>query len=379
MRNRYRDATLEELVWDEAFRRDVLRPTPAADRAWAAWLRQYPDQAPTVAQARQVVQALYVENAHLTEAELRDLLRTTLDQTERPFLAESERRAEAVVWPLTSQPWLRVAASVLLVLGFGYGGWWLSRPTTPLSSTTPSVARSEAAWETVRNSTRSPQLQPLPDGSTVRLQPGAELRYPARFATQQREVHLTGRAFFEVVRKADQPFLVHANGLITKVVGTTFLINADAQNPLVVVTVRSGKVSVFAASELNKIRQSRTYVPRSLLLTPNQRATFERADERLRKDLIEAPVLLAAPARPTGFTFDETPVVEVFRTLEAAYGVPIVFDAETLKHCRLTVALGDEPLFEKLDVICRTIGARYERVEAQVVVSGRGCERLFRN
>lgn len=375
MRNRYRDASVEELVWDEAFRRDVLRPTPPGDQAWQTWLRQHPDQAPAVAQARQLVRALYVENAHLTEAELRDLLRTTLDQTERPLPAESERRLETVVRPLTSRPWLRVAASVLLVLGLGYAGWQLSRPAAPVLSVVPTATRSEATWKTARNATRSPKLQLLPDGSTVRLQPGAELRYPARFAARQREVHLTGRAFFEVTRQPDQPFFVYANGLVTKVVGTSFLVNADAQNPQVVVAVRTGKVSVFPASELAKTRQSGNYVPRSLLLTPNQRATFERADERLRKDLIEAPLLLATPARPTGFTFDETPVAEVFRTLEAAYGVPIVFDAETLQHCRLTVALGDEPLFEKLDVICRTIGARYERVETQVVVSGRGCDR----
>lgn len=376
MRNWYRDASVEELVWDEAFRRDVLRPNPHGDRAWQTWLHQHPDQASTVAQARQLVRALYVENAHLTEAELRDLLRTTLDQTERPQLDESERfRVETVVRPLTSRPWLRVAASVLLVLAVGYGGWRLSRPATPVPSVAPTAARSEVVWETARNTTRSPQLQPLPDGSTVRLQPGAELRYPARFAAQQREVHLTGRAFFDVTRKPDQPFLVYANGLVTKVVGTSFLVNAEVRNPQVVVAVRTGKVSVFPASELAKTRQSGAYVPRSLLLTPNQRATFERSDERLRKDLIEAPLLLATPARPTGFTFDETPVAEVFRTLEAAYGVPIVFDAETLQHCRLTVSLGDEPLFEKLDVICRTIGARYERVETQVVVSGRGCDR----
>lgn len=373
MRTRYRYASVEELVWDEAFRHDVLRPTPHAERAWQAWLHQHPDQAATVAQARQVVRALYVENAHLTEAELRDLLRTTLDQTERPLTAESERRSEPLVRPLASRPWLHVAASVLLVLGLGYGGWRLSRPAGPVSPVARSVPRSGVVWETARNVTRSPHLQRLPDGSTVRLQPGAELRYPARFSPRQREVYLTGRAFFDVTRQPDQSFLVHANGLITKVVGTSFLVSADTRSPQVVVTVRTGKVSVFPASELTKTQQSGAYVPRSLLLTPNQRATFDRADERLRKDLVEAPVLLATPPRATGFTFDETPVAEVFRTLEAAYGVPIVFDGETLKHCRLTVALGDEPLFEKLDVVCRTIGARYERVETQVVVSGRGC------
>ena len=35
--------------------------------------------------------------------------------------------------------------------------------------------------------------------------------------------------------------------------------------------------------------------------------------------------------------------------------------------------LGDEPLFEKLKIICHTIGATYELIDANIVVSSSGC------
>jgi hypothetical protein len=59
--------------------------------------------------------------------------------------------------------------------------------------------------------------------------------------------------------------------------------------------------------------------------------------------------------------------------LEDAYGVDIVFDEEVFKGCSLTVGLEDEDLFEKLKIICKTIGATYQVIDSQIVINGRGC------
>jgi len=35
--------------------------------------------------------------------------------------------------------------------------------------------------------------------------------------------------------------------------------------------------------------------------------------------------------------------------------------------------LSDEPLFEKLLLICKTIDARYEVIDAQIIIYSKGC------
>jgi hypothetical protein len=78
------------------------------------------------------------------------------------------------------------------------------------------------------------------------------------------------------------------------------------------------------------------------------------------------------PIQNQVFDFNNV-IAEVFKTLEKAYGINIVYDAEVMKNCYLTASLDDEPLFEKLNLICKTIDAKYEQVDAQIVIYSNGC------
>lgn len=63
----------------------------------------------------------------------------------------------------------------------------------------------------------------LPDGSSVWLNVGSKLDYdPALFNKQVREVYLSGEAFFEVIKNPEKPFLVNAENMLVKVLGTSF-------------------------------------------------------------------------------------------------------------------------------------------------------------
>ena len=144
----------------------------------------------------------------------------------------------------------------------------------------------------------------------------------------------------------------------------------------VTVSVRTGRVLVFSQSELTRpaagIRAGA--YRQQLLLTPNQQAIFRRQANELTKALVEQPVVLLSSEQRPEFRFDNAPVSQVFETLERAYGVSISYDADLLQHCTVTAPLGEEPLFTKLDLICTIIGARYEIVDAQIVISGPGCQ-----
>ena len=66
------------------------------------------------------------------------------------------------------------------------------------------------------------QIQ-LPDGSTVYLAPNSILQVSETFGQKNRELSLTGEAFFDVKHDAKKSFIIHtANNLKVNVLGTSF-------------------------------------------------------------------------------------------------------------------------------------------------------------
>lgn len=84
----------------------------------------------------------------------------------------------------------------------------------------------------------------LPDGSTVWLNAGSSLSYEADFAGANREVRLTGEAYFDVAANARKPFIVHTAGIHIKVLGTAFNVKAYTTDKSVETTLISGMVQV---------------------------------------------------------------------------------------------------------------------------------------
>jgi len=66
----------------------------------------------------------------------------------------------------------------------------------------------------------------LEDGTKVWLNASTKLSYPTHFEANQRQVALTGEAYFEVAKDANRPFRINANGTTIEVLGTTFNVNA---------------------------------------------------------------------------------------------------------------------------------------------------------
>lgn len=66
----------------------------------------------------------------------------------------------------------------------------------------------------------------LKDGTEVWLNSLSSLRFPYSFRGSNREVYLSGEAYFKVAKNEQQPFIVHAGETTVEVLGTSFNINA---------------------------------------------------------------------------------------------------------------------------------------------------------
>ena len=98
---------------------------------------------------------------------------------------------------------------------------------------------------TIRGTSHEPMAYELPDGSQVLLKKGAKLTYSDNFNVDQREVSISGEAFFRVTRGSEFPFIVQTNGAKIKVTGTSFRVSAPVSKEDIEVVVSSGKVLFY--------------------------------------------------------------------------------------------------------------------------------------
>ncbi len=84
----------------------------------------------------------------------------------------------------------------------------------------------------------------LPDGTSVWLNSGSKLSYVNNFSGPLREVRLEGEAYFDVVKNAAKPFIVHTGGVNIKVLGTAFDVKSYPADKTVETTLLRGLVQV---------------------------------------------------------------------------------------------------------------------------------------
>ncbi len=102
----------------------------------------------------------------------------------------------------------------------------------------------------------------LPDGTEVWLNAASSIVYPTVFTGNQRNVTITGEAYFEVVHNAKQPFRVHINftsgdrggdGGIIEDLGTRFNINAYTDEKVARTTLLEGSVKITRGTTVQQL------------------------------------------------------------------------------------------------------------------------------
>jgi transmembrane sensor len=261
---------------------------------------------------------------------------------------------------------LAIAASVLLcVVSYLFvtrGSHVDQRVILPL-------AEGSANWKIVRTPGNTTQAVTLPDGSKVTLEPHSQIKFSASFDEVERIVTLEGGAFFEVAHNKERPFLVQTNNLTTKVLGTSFSVKAFQGEKDVVVSVKTGKVSVYINQNIRKDRPESPEV----ILTPNQKIVYDKTKDKLSKAIVDSPQVILSEEEVKRMRFEAAPVTEIFEAIEKVYGVDLVFDADKFSGCTLTSVISDGDLYNRLDIICKAIGATYSLNENQIVINGSGC------
>jgi transmembrane sensor len=229
-----------DFLEDQYFKSWVFTPSRESCDFWSNFLLSHPEKAEAVAGAKFVLLGIRSEMEEDFPAD--GQVAAMLDEIH-------SRKDEGSRWPSRGL-WLRLGASlsaaavVLLTIG------WLREPNRHDNhvSYEELLSAVEVPLMEQTNTTTAPILLTLPDSSTILLQPKSSVSYRKDFVHNAlREVYLSGEAFFTVSKNRRRPFVVYSNELVTKVLGTSFIVKAFEDARQVEVSVKTGKVSVFRA------------------------------------------------------------------------------------------------------------------------------------
>jgi hypothetical protein len=376
--NNYQQFSLMDFIQDADFIRWVREKRPADQQFWEEWLSLYPDKAPLIEEARHVLASIDIIPPKIIPRELIQLETQKLLQAIGASLPHQAPEAES---PLPSARTLRLfkwklAAAALILTAAAL--LYLFRPQTASSKkfAYSSLISSRHLIEKINTSSSKEDSILFADGSLIRLGPNSRISYPAGFDTAAtREVYLSGEAFFHIAKNPHHSFRVIAGEVVTKVLGTSFCVHSYEKDTTIQVVVLSGKVSVYSqaiAAEQTTQQAGHSVIPGSqsgIILTCNQRLVYRKVAQKFQKLLLESPSLITPGMTDENMVYEDTPLEEVFTHLGKAYGINIVYDNELVKKSTVTADLKGETFYHKLDLICRAIGAEYEVIDGQVVIS----------
>lgn len=152
----------------------------------------------------------------------------------------------------------------------------------------------------------------LPDGTRVALNAGTTISYSVNYGLKNREVNLSGEAFFEVVKNPDKPFKLNTEYVGVEVLGTEFNVNAYADMDWVETTLINGSVKLTTKGA----------TPQSIIMSPKDKVVYSKAADKL--SIVSGVSTRQEIAWMEGYlVFRSIAFGDVIKKLEKRYGVEI--------------------------------------------------------
>lgn len=188
----------------------------------------------------------------------------------------------------------------------------------------------------------------LSDGTKIWLNAGSVLKYPKEFKGDTREVYLSGEAFFDVAKDKKHPFIIHTNKMDTRVLGTSFNVQAYPDQTTQEVSVATGRVNVKS-----------TVTDENVYVTPGQKVIFKSQNNKLQA-FKDVPLNTISLWRKNIMVFEETPLSEVVATINRNYNVAIEVKNKNLNDLKISAYFKELPADQVIGLVCNIVNAQYK-------------------
>jgi transmembrane sensor len=271
-----------------------------------------------------------------------------------PFLQPPKKRSRRLLIPIAA---LFVLAVVLLAV---------LRPDAP-----PPATKQVSEVQT-RAGSRTRLM--LPDSSTVWLNAGSKLSYGEGFGISNRELTLSGEAYFDV-KKSKTPFIINTSAIRITVLGTAFNVKSYPNEKTTETSLVRGKVEVTVNNRPGE----------KFLLEPNEKLVVANRTQETAKSSPgkkEEPLIVLGKIThlednsivetswiDNKLVFMDESFAEVAAKMERWYNVEIKITDEKIAAARLTGTFENESVTQALKALQITTPFRFTQEQNRITIT----------
>ncbi|MBO9565776.1 MAG: FecR domain-containing protein [Niastella sp.] len=360
--------TVEDFICDNSFQHYCLGDDAEAVQYWTNWIRNNPHKQELIQEARRVISILNAKQGNLQEqvGQLKDgidrfdMLKQALQQ-DTPAPVRSVRSRFKYV--------AAIAASILVLVVAGY---FLLRPGKTTQQPEQVVTTTTSHKHPVLSSGNEPRKTVvLPDGTVVTLRSNSSITLADNFNTSNRELNLTGEAFFDVTHDKQRPFIVHTNAINIEVLGTVFNVRAYPSNPHTETALFRGKVAVTVKDHPGK----------PVILTPNMKLVFTHtggASTTTTANPVRIEPMTVDPSDHKAkeiawvrnrLKIEDEPLSAIAAKLQTWYGIEISFADEKVKTYRYSGTFESETIIKALEALQLSYPFNFQVEKEKIIIS----------
>lgn len=258
---------------------------------------------------------------------------------------------------------LRMAAALFIVAG-SYALYYTYVPKV-------TRGRGSGSWIVKETQRGVKSIFILNDGTRIVLNSGSSIEFPKKFSGDNREVYLSGEAFFDVKKDVEHPFIIHTDKMKIKVLGTAFNVRAYADEKVSETTLIRGEIAVTVNKKpLDQI-----------IMKPSQKLVIN--DEQVLETREKKATLKPSLTTLTYFKNNDTTIVEtswinnklIFKNEEFYsvaqkmgrwYNVDFKFDRPAVQHLKFTGVFENETVEEALRALRLTESFNYKMEDGTI-------------
>lgn len=259
--------------------------------------------------------------------------------------------------------WVAAAASLALLITAG-GFYYIYQRGSMMQKVTAKGQKSTFIME---------------DGTRVTLNADSKLEYSDDFATKNREVYLTGEAFFDVHADPQKPFIIHTSKMDIKVLGTAFNVKSYPDEASSEATLIKGAIEVTVTDNPSE----------KIILKPSQKLVLTNFDSTRRKavsikDLVpnvpsvtsmtylndrkDSSVVMETSWLQNKLVFQDEDFGTLAKRMERYYNISIHFNRVGYRQLRFTGVLEGETIAEALNALHLTENFNYKIEDSTIVI-----------
>ncbi|GGW82843.1 FecR family protein [Salegentibacter mishustinae] len=187
----------------------------------------------------------------------------------------------------------------------------------------------------------------LSDGTRIHLNAGTTIRFPVNFSNlKERQVSLSGEAYFDVTKNKEKPFIVNSHGLNTKVYGTEFNVSAYPNEKYTNIVLVEGSVGLY-----DDLSTGQT------MLVPGELGSYEKYHKNIETKKVPTGVYTSWINGE--LVFRDATLDDILEKLERHFNVTIVNKTSNVSNETFNANFGDQPVEKVLEYLDRIYEINY--------------------